>query len=325
MTVGHLRIRDFELIVALHEEGNMTQAANRLGITEPALSQQLKKIERRIQTSLFERGNGGVITTGSGRAFVARAMEIVKAFHRAVHEAHETKHNEPHRLRIGISSFHPPHLIEMLGSVELRLYRNLSLEMVTAYSLDVFALVQRCDLDLALVTSPPPNAQITSVRVATNPFMIVVRKKHPLADKASVTLDEIVPYPWVFFNRNVHCHLHDSILKRAKAESGAVGIRHSVSQAEQAIPLLTDDQTLAWLTPAGAERVVHNGFKSIPLVDPHIRLDIHLVTLANNKSPLVSEYVRSFMKRIEEQRPPMQLQLPIGIGIDNSLQPWPIS
>jgi len=58
MTAGHLRIRDFELIVALHEEGNMTQAANRLGITEPALSQQLKKIERRIQTHLFERGMG---------------------------------------------------------------------------------------------------------------------------------------------------------------------------------------------------------------------------------------------------------------------------
>jgi hypothetical protein len=50
-----------------------------------------------------------------------------------------------------------------------------------------------------------------------------------------------------------------------------------VSQEEQAIALLTDDQALAWLTPAGAERVVDNGFKSIPLVDPHIRLDIHLV------------------------------------------------
>ena len=54
MTGGQFRIRDLELVVALHEEGNMTQAAKRLGMSEPALSKQLKKIERRIQTPLFE-------------------------------------------------------------------------------------------------------------------------------------------------------------------------------------------------------------------------------------------------------------------------------
>ena len=53
MTEGQFRIRDLELVVALHEEGNMTQAAKRLGMSEPALSQQLKKIERRIQTAPF--------------------------------------------------------------------------------------------------------------------------------------------------------------------------------------------------------------------------------------------------------------------------------
>jgi hypothetical protein len=39
---------------------------------------------------------------------------------------------------------------------------------------------------------------------------------------------------------------------------------------------------------------------------------MHLATLTNNKSALVSEYVRSYMRRIEEQRQPTQLQLPIG-------------
>ena len=82
MTEGQFRIRDLELVVALHEEGNMTQAAKRLGMSEPALSKQLKKIERRIQTPLFERGNGGVVTTGSGRSFVAHAAESVQAFRR---------------------------------------------------------------------------------------------------------------------------------------------------------------------------------------------------------------------------------------------------
>jgi len=118
MVVGQFRIRDLELIVALHEEGNMTQAAKRLDISEPALSQQLKKIERRIQSHLFERGNGGLVTTASGRVFVAHAIEIVQEFRRAIQEAHETKHNEAHKLRIGVSTFYPLYLIEMLHANE---------------------------------------------------------------------------------------------------------------------------------------------------------------------------------------------------------------
>jgi molybdenum-dependent DNA-binding transcriptional regulator ModE len=95
MAGGQFRIRDMEIIVALHEEGNMTQAAKRLGFTEPALSKQLKEIERRIQTLLFERGNGGVVATASGRAFVAHAIESIQSFRRAIHDAHESKHTLP--------------------------------------------------------------------------------------------------------------------------------------------------------------------------------------------------------------------------------------
>jgi LysR family transcriptional regulator, benzoate and cis,cis-muconate-responsive activator of ben and cat genes len=320
MAGGQFRIRDMEIIVALHEEGNMTQAAKRLGFTEPALSKQLKEIERRIQTPLFERGNGGVVATASGRAFVAHAMEIIQSFRRAIHEAHESKHSEPYRLRIGVSTCHPLNLIEILRSVELRLYKNLSVEIVTAYSFELMDSLQHHELELAVITSPPPNALITSARFATNPFMIVVREGHPLAGKTSVKLNELGPYPWVFFNRNIHHHMHDLIAQRIRAEGVAAGICHSVSQEEHAVSLLTDDHLLAWLTPTGAQRAAQNGLKSIPLDDPQIRLEMHIATLANNKSPLVSEFVRSFMKRIEEQRPPMQLQLPIGLGSAPSLQ-----
>lgn len=320
MADGQFRIRDMEIVVALHKEGNMTQAAKRLGFTEPALSKQLKEIERRIQTLLFERGNGGVVATASGRAFIAHAMEIIQSFRRAIHEAHESKHSEPHRLRIGVSTFHPLSVIEMLHSVELRLYRNLSVEIVTAYSLDLIAKLQQHELDLALVTTPPPNSQITSVRVATNPFMIAVRSSHPLAEKTSVRLTEIAPFPWIFFNRNVHYHLHDMIQQRVKEDFGPISVRHSISHEDQIVALLTDNQVIAWITPAGKDKILNNGLKFIPLLDPQILLERRLATLANNKSPLVSEYVRNFMKRVEEQRAPLQLQLPSGLEGNGAMQ-----
>ena len=90
-----LKIRDLELVVALHEEGTFTQAAKRVGITEPAFSKRLKLVEREVKETLFDRNYDGVTTTDSGRSFVAHILESIHSYYRAVHEAHEAKHGQP--------------------------------------------------------------------------------------------------------------------------------------------------------------------------------------------------------------------------------------
>lgn len=239
------------------------------------------------------------------------ARVSIQAYHRAVHEAHEAGRAERHRLRIGTSAFLPPSLIELLRSTELRLYRDVAIEVVTAYSYDLLMQLQRHQIDLALVTSPPEMATITTLRIGTNPFMIMFRQGHPLAAKSSVTLTEIAMYPWIFFNRNVHPPLHDQILNRMQAERREPRILHHISQADHVPALLTDNSTVAWLTPTGAKRVVHSGLLYAPLLDPGIRLETHLASVVNNTSPLLSEYVRSFVKRIESEKIATQMHLPM--------------
>ncbi len=309
---NHIKIRDLELVVALHEEHNITQAAKRVNISEPAFSKRLQLIERRVQAKLFTRGHDGALVTPSGRSFVERAQVCIQSFYQGVHDAQEAKYGEHHRLRIGASAFLSPHLIELIHSTELRLYRSLSLEIITEYSIEILSQLQHNQIDLALITSPPPSASITSAPVAINPFMIVMRPNHPLAPNKALRLSEVVKYPWVFFNRKVHPPLHDLILQRTEAEREKPNIVHHISQADQVAALLTDNKLLAWLTPAGAERVVRGGFVRVPLQDEQIRLETRLVTLASNESRLISEFVRGFMKRIEEEKPPAQLKLPIN-------------
>jgi DNA-binding transcriptional LysR family regulator len=307
--LNHIKIRDLELVIALHEEHNVTQAAKRVNISEPAFSKRLQLIERHVQAKLFTRGHDGTLVTPSGLSFVEGAQTSLQAFYQGIHDAQEAKYSEHHKLNIGVSAFLSPHLIDLLHSTELRLYRNLSLEIVTECSIEILSRLQHHQIDLALITSPPPSASITSAPVAIEPFMIVVRPNHPLAMNKVVTFGEVMRYPWVFINRNVHPPLHDLILQRAQAEQQPANIVHHVSQADQVGALLTNNSLVAWLTPAGAERVVRGGFIGVPLRDEQIRLETRLVTLANNKSRLISEFVRMFMKRIEEERPPTQLQL----------------
>ena len=206
----------------------------------------------------------------------------------------------------------PPELIELLRSIELPLYRDLVIEIDTEYSAELLTQLQRGHIDLALVTSPPEIAAITTLCLARNSFRIVFREGHPLAAKQSATLAEVVKYPWAFFNRSIHPYLHDLILEQVASEQKQATIIHHVSHAEQAAALLTDDALVAWMTPAEALRAADHGLANLPLLDEHIRLETHLATRADNKSRLVSEYVRRFVKRMEQNRPPEQLSLPIA-------------
>ncbi|HEY1499730.1 MAG TPA: LysR family transcriptional regulator [Acidobacteriaceae bacterium] len=312
-----MRIRDLELIVAVYESGNLTLAARQVGMSEPGLSKQLQVIERRSRLRFFDRGRGGAALTEAGRAFVEHARVSIQEYHRALHEARETQQAERHTLRIGTSAFLPPSLIELLRPIELRLYRNFSIEVVAEYCFDLLLQLQRHQIDLALVTSPPDTAAITSVRIATSSFMLVFRKGHPLAAKLSATLNDVASYPWIFFNRNVHPPLYDLILHRTQAGGHEPRILHYIGHEDYAAPVLTDDSLVAWLTPTAAERVTGTGLTCVPLLDSEIRLETHIATLASNNSLLVSEFVRSFVKRFESKRIGAQLSLP-NIGGDNN-------
>jgi len=309
MTPGQTRIRDLELLLVLSEEGNMTRAATRVGISEPALSKQLRKLEHRLKLKLFERGKGGVVATAGGQAFMPHAHDCFHAFHRAVNDAHDSQFGEQQRLRIGASSYLSNHWLERLQSVDFRSRRKVSIELVTGFTFDMLGRLQSCEIDVALVESPPGNAAISGVRVANDPFMIVMGREHALAGMKAVELRDVADFPWIFFERRVHPGLHDGILRRMQQQNLHPRIRHHVTQADQVPVILGEDSAVAWLTPAGAERIVGDRLVAIPLRDPEIRLEIHLATLAANKSPVVSEYVRRFVKRLEEDRGPVQLRL----------------
>jgi DNA-binding transcriptional LysR family regulator len=155
---------------------------------------------------------------------------------------------------------------------------------------------------------------ITTTLLGVRQFMIVFCERHPLAAMKTVSLDDLAAYPWVFFNRIVHPHLHDLILRRAGARQLVPNIVHHIMQAEQVPALVKGGTSVAWLTPMGATRVAHGELISRPLVDTEIRLETHLATLASNNSALVSEYVRTFMKRYQQERKPVQMVLPMDDG-----------
>ena len=87
-------LRHLRLFVAVAEEGHITRAAEKLGMQQPPLSQQIKAMERELDVQLFHRKPRGVELTETGRALFAEARAVLAHLERALETTHRTARGE---------------------------------------------------------------------------------------------------------------------------------------------------------------------------------------------------------------------------------------
>src|ERR1043165_8153495 len=105
-----MELRHLRYFIAVAEEGHITRAAERLGMQQPPLSQQIKAIERELDVQLFHRKSRGVELTDAGAAFLEDSRATLVQLDRAVESTRRSARGEQGRLCIGVTStsaFHP--------------------------------------------------------------------------------------------------------------------------------------------------------------------------------------------------------------------------
>src|SRR5436853_6213834 len=111
-----MELRHLRYFVAVAEEGHVTRAAERLGIQQPPLSQQIRALEAELEVQLFRRKPRGVELTQAGEALFAEAQVILRQVDHAVSATRRTARGEIGHIGLGFTSsasFHPfvPRLI----------------------------------------------------------------------------------------------------------------------------------------------------------------------------------------------------------------------
>src|SRR5262245_56628771 len=134
-----MELRHLRYFIAVAEEANVSRAAERLGIQQPPLSQQIKAIERQLNVQLFRRKARGIELTEAGRALLEEARATLAQFDHAVEATQRTARGEQGRICVGVTAtapFHPfvPRVIrafrEAFPLVALTLEECLSDELV---------------------------------------------------------------------------------------------------------------------------------------------------------------------------------------------------
>lgn len=301
-----IEVRLLVAIVTLSEELNFTNAAKRLGITQSGLSRRVASLEKKYRIKLFERDHANVTLTEAGRVFVEEAKLSLMHDERAIEMAKAVTEGVESVLTIGRSPFADPFLTSALLSVHLPLYPNLQVHLHSDFAPELLHSLTVSKLDLALVANPGANRKLTTTKVSESPLYVVLPERSPLIDKDTLTLHDLSGEHWIMFERKAHPDLYDAILRRAAEEAIVFRDGQKVLTAEDAAQLVSENLGIAFLSMTGALRVAEHGAIVRPLEDKELRLEVHLATRADNRSKLVSEFVRAFMRRITQAKKPPQ-------------------
>jgi DNA-binding transcriptional LysR family regulator len=213
-----LEIRHLRYAIAVAEEGHMTRAAERLGIQQPPLSQQIKTLEALVGSPLFRRLPRGMEMTDAGRAFVERARQVLADLDATVDAARRAARGETGALAVGFTSsaaFHPlvssvfRGLRQALPDLALRLEEGATDELtgdLLAGRLDAAFIRSASDTQPSLVID----------HVDTEEMLLAIPDVHPLAHpsqrKHRIALADLSEDVFILYRRPSGQGLYDRII-----------------------------------------------------------------------------------------------------------------
>ncbi|MBK1661065.1 LysR family transcriptional regulator [Paracraurococcus ruber] len=220
-----LELRHLRYFVAVAQEGHITRAAERLGMQQPPLSQQIKALEREIGVQLFRRKARGVEPTDAGRGFLADALAVLARVDEAVEAARRTAAGQQGRLRIGLppsAPFHPfvPRMIRRFREA----YPLVSVSMEECLRAELIDSLQAGRLDVSFIrASIPPPKGLDMHLLLEEPMVVALSAAHPLArlppDAGAVPLAQLAPETFIVYARQQGPALYEATLA-ACAEAG---------------------------------------------------------------------------------------------------------
>jgi DNA-binding transcriptional LysR family regulator len=214
-----MELRQLRYLVALADERHFTRAAEREHIAQPALSQQIRRLEAEVGLTLVERTTRRVAMTHAGELLVARARRMLAELEAAQAELSSLAGVQAGRLSVGaLHTMGPVDLSLLLASFH-RTHPAIELTVREQSSEELAEMLRVDEVDLAFlsVTERVQSRGLTLQRLVVEELVAVLPTAHPLAERPSVRLAELSEEPFISFRKGSRLR---ELLDSAAAEAG---------------------------------------------------------------------------------------------------------
>ena len=194
-----MELHQLRYFVAVVREGTFTKAAQRLYITQPSLSEQIRKLETELGSPLFRRLGRRLALTSAGESLLPHAEKVMLEVEEARARVQEVRGLRRGRLSIGVLPSAAARLLPRFVAEFRRHHPGVEVVLrEESDSAEFEQLVHDGVLDLAIVRLPPARRTDLEVEVLVRePLVLVAPPGHRLADRRSVTLADLAHEPFV--------------------------------------------------------------------------------------------------------------------------------
>lgn len=214
-----MELRHLRYFLAVAEELNFTRAAERLGISQPPLTQQVKALETELGVALLDRSAYRIELTDAGRIFAAEAARILGDARSAIQAARRAATGVTGRVRVG---FTESASFNSLVTSTLRRFRSdfpaVEVSLEEHPSTDLIAALREGRIDAAFVRPPVPTRRgLTLDLLEREPLLVAVPSGHRLAGRQEIDLGSLAAETFILYPRAVRPGLADTVVAACEA------------------------------------------------------------------------------------------------------------
>lgn len=307
-----MELRHLRYFVAVAEELSFRKAAQRLNISRPALSKQVKDLEDEIAVKLLDRDTVSVALTKAGELFLEDSQKLLVLAEQAIERASQAQSGHRGKLRIGSVGIIATDFLPKTLKIFNQKYPGVEVafvEMLPAEQLD--ALAQgRIDIGFAYGKEVLSITSLRSLCVVHSYFGVAVSSQHPFASRKGVAFKEIRTETLLCLGGDGRSSHRETICEFFANEGLRPSKVRQVEGFDSMVTLIAADQGIT-LLPHALD-LANQGVVIIPIVGTKVNLDFHMWAVWQRHLP--SHQIKHFVQLLEERVSGQEDEKVVGIA-----------
>lgn len=177
-------------LLEVYETGNFTRAAERLSLTQPAVSQHIRSLEQSLGVRIFDRANNMLKPTHEGEIVVKYAKRML-ALHRNMQEALAYNKLQIASLTVGITHTAESNAISETLARYVRRNENVTIKVISSSADKLCMMLKNFEIDLAIIDGKKPDPAFRYLMLDTDSLVMIVSPSHRLAKRNTVTVEDL--------------------------------------------------------------------------------------------------------------------------------------
>ncbi len=293
--------RQLRYFVAVYEEGHVGRAAERLSLSQPALSQQIRLLEHSLDVSLFERSSKRLLPTLAAHTLYHHAVPLLEGMQRARDALRNFKGQSQRTLAIGVMQTVQSSLVPQMLDHVRKAQPHLVVQIYELSAMEIERRLLNGSLDIGIGYLPPRQPGLHGLLLYEDELKLVIPNNHPLREFKKVSMTQAAELPMLLLGEEFQ------VRQIWQNQLSNLGRRPYVQAEVNNMSGILDSlahMKLATVLPGRAQDIQENEeLLWKPLSEPRVPLQIGLVYRDAQRQQTTLAMLKSVLEQVVQPEP----------------------